>query len=191
MYYILYEGLKIESNEPVYHSVLHYLPKNCTSRTIIIKLKESLTMFGVPEKLDSDNGPQFSSPEFRKFAIDWEFQHITSSPHYPQSNGFIERHVLRIKQILKKNKYIHQALLCLRMTPVNDKTPTPLRYLMNQTSQQNEHILKNRLELTSKQSEQLMRGRKTIPSKLKINKSGYTNQNVRCLEQSYSGTYTR
>ena len=42
---------------------------------------------GISQMVRSDNGPQFISTEFKKFEKEWGFQHITSSPHYPQSNG--------------------------------------------------------------------------------------------------------
>ena len=40
----------------------------------------------VPKLVMSDNGPQFSRGEFREFAQRWDFDHVTSSPRYPQSN---------------------------------------------------------------------------------------------------------
>ena len=51
----------------------------------------------------SDNGPQYSSSSFKKFAKDWGFQHITSSPEYPRSNGLAEKTVQRVKNLLEKN----------------------------------------------------------------------------------------
>ena len=51
--------------------------------------KVLMTMFsryGVPDQVMSDNGPQFSSVEFRSFARNWGFEHITVSPCYLQSN---------------------------------------------------------------------------------------------------------
>ena len=48
---------------------------------------------GVPEIMVSDNGPQYSSEAYAKFAQEFQFEHITSSPHYPQSNGESERAV--------------------------------------------------------------------------------------------------
>ena len=62
------------------------------------------TRHGIPEKLVSDNGPQFSAQEFAHFANEWDFSHITSSPSYPQSNGLVEKSVHIAKQLLKKSK---------------------------------------------------------------------------------------
>ena len=39
----------------------------------------------------NDNGPQYSSRKFKKFSKLWDFIHKTSSPEFPQSNGFVER----------------------------------------------------------------------------------------------------
>ena len=50
----------------------------------------------------SDNGPQFSSKDFKEFKNKWEFTHTTSSPTYLKSNGMAERSVQTIKQLLKK-----------------------------------------------------------------------------------------
>ena len=50
-----------------------------TARSIIKKLKPV-----------TDNGPQFVSSEFSVFARTWEFEHVTSSPTYAQSNGKAE-----------------------------------------------------------------------------------------------------
>ena len=50
----------------------------------------------------SDNGPQFDSSEIKKkIANNYDFNHITSSLHYPQSNGLVERTVKTIKMMLK------------------------------------------------------------------------------------------
>ncbi|CAG2227622.1 EIPR1 [Mytilus edulis] len=62
-----------------------------TSTTVINKLKGTFSRLGIPETVVSDNGPQYSSQEFSEFANKWDFKHVTSSPHYPQSNGLAEK----------------------------------------------------------------------------------------------------
>ncbi|XP_011874086.1 PREDICTED: uncharacterized protein K02A2.6-like [Vollenhovia emeryi] len=65
--------------------------RTTTSESIMKILKHWFSLFGIPKKLISDNGPQFASSEFKKFARQWNFEHVTSSPGYPQSNGLAER----------------------------------------------------------------------------------------------------
>ena len=71
----------------------------------------------------SDNGPQYISDEFAKFASEWEFNHTTSSPKQAQSNGLPERTVQTLKQLMKKAKTEHKdpylSLLELGNTPVD------------------------------------------------------------------------
>ena len=57
---------------------------------------------GVPDYVVSDNGPQYTSSEFRRFATTWKFKHVTTSPHYPQANGMAESAVKTCKTIMKK-----------------------------------------------------------------------------------------
>ena len=54
-------------------------------------LEELFRLEGNPEEIMSDNGPLFSSREFNSFLSAHGIRHTTSSPNYPQSNGFIER----------------------------------------------------------------------------------------------------
>ena len=68
---------------------LHLLPDK-TSPTVISYTKSTFAKFGIPKRVMSDNGPEFASSEYKQFAKDWDFDHDTSSPGYPQSNRFIE-----------------------------------------------------------------------------------------------------
>ena len=107
-----------------------------TSSAIINKLKAIFARHGIPEKLVSDNGPQFSAQEFAHFANEWDFRHITSSPTYPQSNGLVEKSVHIAKQLLKKSKSDNRdpylGLLEHRNTPV-DNLAAPAQLLMSRS----------------------------------------------------------
>ena len=56
--------------------------------------------------------------KFAQFAKEWEFQHSTSSPRYPQANGEVERAVKTVKNFLKKEQDPTKALLAYRSTPL-------------------------------------------------------------------------
>ncbi|XP_048236731.1 uncharacterized protein K02A2.6-like [Haliotis rufescens] len=74
------------------------------STTVINALKDVFARHGIPDKVISDNGPQYSSQDFAQFAEKWDFVHETSSPRYPQSNGLAEKTVQTIKRIFSKAK---------------------------------------------------------------------------------------
>ena len=90
-----------------------------SSRAVITAMKSVLARHGVPDVLVTDNAPQFSSSEFTEFAKDWQFRHVTSSPHYPRSNGLAEITVKTIKAMIKKSSQdFHKGLLAYRSTPL-------------------------------------------------------------------------
>ena len=92
------------------------------SPDIISKLKTIFSEFGIPRNLVSDNGPQYASQDFKNFSKEYGFEHSTSSPHYNQSNGKVERFVATVKNTLQKYKETHEdpalALLAVRNTPI-------------------------------------------------------------------------
>lgn len=76
--------------------------RDTKSKTTIQKLKSNFARLGIPRKVVSDNGPQYSSQEFANFSKEYDFTHATSSPRYPQSNGLAEKSVQIVKRIFKK-----------------------------------------------------------------------------------------
>lgn len=90
--------------------------------------------FGIPQTVISDNGPCYSSQEFRGFAHAWDFEHTTSSPLYLQSNGLAEKTVQTVKALMDKahaqriDPYL--SLLEYRNTPV-DGLKSPAQLLMS------------------------------------------------------------
>ena len=105
------------------------------SSTVIRKTKSLFSKFGIPAKVMSDNGPQFSSEEYKNFSKTWNFTHVTSSPNFPQSNGFAERMVQTAKKLLKKceedgtDPYL--AILEYRNTPISSDLGSPAQLLQS------------------------------------------------------------
>ena len=64
-------------------------------------------------------------------------KHHTSSPNYPQSNGFSERMVQTVKHVLSKSSDPYMAMLCLRATPVAHNLPSPCELLNKRRYQTN------------------------------------------------------
>jgi Integrase zinc binding domain/Integrase core domain len=104
-----------------HHLEIDHLP-DISSKTVVRKLKVHFSRFGCPEELKSDNAKQFRSDEFDRFAKDWNFRHITSSPMMASSNGKAESAVKIAKRILRKAKDAntdpYMALLEFRNTPL-------------------------------------------------------------------------
>ena len=81
--------------------VQHLPPSQSSANKVVSLLKEMFSEHGIPEVLHSDNGPQYTSAQFTNFCISWGISHKTSSPHYPQSNGFAEACIKSVKHVLK------------------------------------------------------------------------------------------
>lgn len=109
--------------------------KNQTSYEIINCLKAIFSRHGIPQLVYSDNGTNFVSQEMKNFAKQWKFSLKTSTPQYPQSNGFIERHVQTVKNVLIKanrdRKDMYLMLLELRNTPISNNMKSPAQLLYN------------------------------------------------------------
>ena len=71
-----------------------------TSKTITV-LRQLFAKYGLPEQVVSDNGPQFTSDEFRHFVKDNGIKHIRCAPYHPASNGAVERFNQTFKQTLR------------------------------------------------------------------------------------------
>ena len=107
---------------------------SCTNSSSVIKsLKNQFASHGIPDTLYSDNGPLFASRRLKEFASAWHFDHQTSSPHYPQSNGKIENAVKTAKKFLIKAKASGQdpylAILDWRNTPTPCIGSSPVQRL--------------------------------------------------------------
>ncbi len=103
-----------------------------TAASVITQFKSIFSRHGIPEMLVADNMP-FNSAKMRQFASSWNFDIVTSSPHYAQSNGQAERCVQTVKCLLKKaeesgsDPYV--ALLQYRTTALSGLAYSPSQLL--------------------------------------------------------------
>ena len=106
---------------------------NTSTHSVIKELGMIFTEFGCPFVLKSDNGPCYTSRKFHDFLEFYRIHHITSSPHYPQSNGFAEALVGILKKLMEKSvkdgKLWNHGLLKYRVTPMSGNLPSPLEAL--------------------------------------------------------------
>ena len=100
------------------------LLSNETSGQVITHLKAMFSKHGIPVTVMSDGGPQFVSAEFEQFATEWGFDHVKSSPYYPQSDGLAENGVKIVKRLLtkaaEKGEDPYLAMLAYRDAPMEN-----------------------------------------------------------------------
>ena len=112
------------------------IPSPTSSEAVANKLRHYCALFGKPQKIYSDNGPQYTGQSFREFCNKWGIEHITSSPTHSRSNGFIERQIGYVKPLLEKSirnsQDIYLTLLNIRATPINAKLRSPAELLLGE-----------------------------------------------------------
>ena len=99
---------------------IFHMGRDTTVPQLLTALRQAFCRSGAP-----DQGPQFTSRLFREFAAEWGFQHIMSSPRYPQSNGKAEAAVKSMKNLISAawvrrgvdEAVLARALLQYRNTP--------------------------------------------------------------------------
>lgn len=98
---------------------------NTKTNKVIHALRNLFVDMGVPLRIRTDGGPQFTSREFKDFLKRWGVEGVQSTPHYPQSNGHIESSVKEMKNLIAKttkngnldDEAFSKGLLELRNTP--------------------------------------------------------------------------
>ena len=113
------------------YPIVELLHKESTSKTIAELCLKYFSLFGIPHTVISDNGPQFIGQPFLALMERLGIHHTTSSPHHPESHGFIEREIGTVKTLMKKGETggnIHLSLLNLRSTP-QGRAPSPAELL--------------------------------------------------------------
>ena len=107
--------------------------RSTTSRMIIRSLTETFSRTGFPEKLTTDNGPQFVSKEFTRRLKRNGIAHSKSTPYHPQKNGVVERLHRTLNAIVLKTieargnwaRVLPLALYFIRCTPSSSTGVSP------------------------------------------------------------------
>ncbi len=72
--------------------------KSTNTAETLEKLRQIFSVFGLPDKIVSDNGTSFTSKEFEEFVKKNGIIHTRVSPYHPASNGLAERAVQCVKR---------------------------------------------------------------------------------------------
>jgi hypothetical protein len=160
--------------------------KRC--KDVINALRQQWARHGIPEQVISDNNP-FNSAEFKEFAAEWEFQHITSSPNYPQSNGRAENAVKTAKRLIQKAVEAGTdpllAILDWRNTPTESSNKAPVEIMFGRLTRTRLPMTNIKLHASSAQHAQ-----RTLHQS-KERQASYYNRGTREREQLQPGQTVR
>ena len=139
-----------------------------TTERTICALRNLFAQHGLPIYLASDNGPQFTSNEFKEFLKKNGVKHILSAPYHPSSNGEAERAVRTFKQAMKTMKdekgtlheKIARFLLSYRTTPQSTTKRSPSELFVGRRLRTRLDILRPNLEDRMKQTRSPMKERR-------------------------------
>ena len=99
-----------------------YSPNSENSKRLIHHMLSTFAIMGIPQQIKTDNGPAFTSSQFKTFCTHWEIAHHTGIPHNPQGQGIIERTHQTLKAQLLKQKattYPPNVQLMMALTTLN------------------------------------------------------------------------
>ena len=138
--------------------------RSTTSKAVINTVKSIFARHGTSVQVISDNGPQFSSQDFKDFSKHWDFEHTTSSPHHPASNGQAEIAVKNMKNLITKvttnHEDLYEALQVSRNTPL-EKDRSSAELLFNRKIRSNLPVVKTLLK-HQKHSSEVKEKKKTL-----------------------------
>ena len=134
-----------------FESKSYLLVVNYTSRFPIVREIKSMSTqhiaehfrlifleYGWPDTLVSDNGPCYVAKTFTSLMKEYAVNHITSSPHYPRSNGLAEKFVQIVKNLFYKVKDegtdIYKCLMIYHNTPLANTAKSPMQMLQQRSA---------------------------------------------------------
>ena len=112
--------------------------KSMSAQHIVEHFRLIFSEYRWPDTLVSDNGPCYIAETFTNLMKEYAVNHITSSPHYPQSNGLAEKFVQIVKNLFHKAKDegtdIHKCLMIYHNTPLASTSKSPMQMLQQRST---------------------------------------------------------
>ena len=109
-----------------------------TAQHVIKHLKVFFSEYGWLDSIVSDNGPCYTAEVFTKTMQEYRVNHMTSSPHYPQSNGLAEKFIQTVKSLFYKAREegldLYKVLMIYWNTPLTSNMQSPMQILQNRTA---------------------------------------------------------
>ena len=133
--------------------------KNTNHDTVIIFLRESINVYGVPEKIKSDRGSAFISKEYKKFCNEQNIIRKYGTPNLHTGTGLVERTIQSLKNLIKANledtqnlrESLNKALYVLRFTTHTEMKKTPFEQHFGRKQKTKLSNLKNAISVDSKE----------------------------------------
>ena len=112
--------------------------KSMSAQNIAEQFQSIFSEYGWPDTLVSDNGPCYTAETFTNLMKEYAVNHITSFPHYPQSNGLAEKFVQIVKNLFYKVKEegvdINKYLMIYCNTPLTCTSKSPMQMLQQRSA---------------------------------------------------------
>ena len=154
-----------------YESQPYLLIVDYTSRFLIVRKLKSMSAQQITEHfksifseyrwadtLVSDNGPCYAVEAFSNLMKEYAVNHITSSPHYPQSNGLAEKFVQIVKnlfhKVTDKGADIDKYLMIYHNIPLASISKSPMQMLQQRSARSQlpmSNVARRRLGIVAEQ----------------------------------------
>ena len=107
--------------------------KSMSAQHVTENFRLIFSEYGWLDTLVSDNGPCYVAEMFTSLIKEYAVNHITSSPHYPQSNGLAEKFIQIVKNLFYKAKDegtdIYKYLMIYCNTQIESTSKSPMQML--------------------------------------------------------------
>ena len=109
-----------------------------TGQHVASQSKLIFSEYGWPDTLVSDNGPCYTAETFTSMMKENGVNHITSSPHFLQSNGLAEKSFQSVKNLFykakKEGKDLFKCLVIYCNTSLTSSLQSPMQILQSRSA---------------------------------------------------------